>query len=162
MTGCVIQLQLCVSNSACHFSGGIFNFRSRKKLEPPPFQYLLGVETKIPDEHPRPLHMEISLPPFPHRPSPSPGGKFNTYPTFIDNCCTLRSWISFRFCVGKRRLECSSISMLIVSIFAFWNFMQTFFLRRILRARRFLLRRVQITGKKGNHKVDLPASRLFL
>ena len=34
-------------------------FRGLKKLEPRPFQYSLGVKTKIPDEHPRPFHMGV-------------------------------------------------------------------------------------------------------
>ena len=36
-------------------------FRGRKKLKPRLFQYLLGVKTKIPDEHPRPFHMGVWL-----------------------------------------------------------------------------------------------------
>ena len=42
-------------------------FRGLKKLEPRPFQYSLGVKTKIPDEHPRPFHMGVwESPPPPH------------------------------------------------------------------------------------------------
>ena len=50
--------------------------RGLEKLEPLPLNYLLGVKTKITDEHPRSFHMGDPPPPPPGGASPckSPGG----------------------------------------------------------------------------------------